>query len=127
MELERQIQDDTFKKKQECKNTEYSTENLEKYEKIYSRKFNTCYMIWKIQGIERYWVRDIYSNNYTYRIELNSSGILMEEKTIWIDNKILIEFIDSWAKAKCEFNKALKNIKWEDYNNDPDFININCE
>lgn len=44
-ELEKQIQDDIFKKKQECKKTDFSTENLEKYEKIYSRKFNTCYIV----------------------------------------------------------------------------------
>lgn len=125
-ELQKQIQDDSFKKKEECKNTDFSIENLEKYEKIYSRKFNTCYIAWKVKDIERYWIRDMYTNNYTFRIEFDGSWNLLSDKTIWIDNKVLEADIDTEKRAKCEFNNTLKNIKWNDYPNHTDFISISC-
>lgn len=85
-ELEKQIQDDNFKKKQECGKISISTQpNQEILDIFYSPKLNSC--IYRILEWNEQTVWDAYTKEYIFK-----------KSVFWNDE---------------EFFKKFKELKWE--------------
>lgn len=129
-ELEKQIQDDTFKKKLECRELSLNTNNLEKYEKIYSKELSTCYFIAVTNNPEwiRYAVKNALSGNYPYSIKFNNEWKIIKDSVVWFDlNKLWLDTSEEMLKSQCEFNKIVKTLKGASYSYESDFFSVNCK
>lgn len=122
VELEKKLNNDIFKKKNECWKLINGTtpDNIIKHEIIYWGDDMSCFVIGTLSGGESRIV-DLFSRKIIFELTISNKKV---QKLSWID-KLSLSWItvEEW---KCLFNKKVRDLKWNNYPSDADYFLIDC-